>query len=144
MINNILKRLYSSRRVITYINKPLYIQPYMPKPQCINKTNFEKTSIMTFYLQNKNNLYIPKIIQNTNSFFYLEKTKQSKLNKINQIIINNLFKISNLIIELLKYIYISLNIGLLIIFVSNIFNVSIIFSYFAVILLVIFFESIII
>ena len=144
MINNILKRLYSSRRVITYINKPLYIQPYMPKPQCINKNNFEKTSIMTFYLQNKNNLYIPKIIQNTNSFFYLEKTKQSKLNKINQIIINNLFKISNLIIELLKYIYISLNIGLLIIFVSNIFNVSIIFTYFAVILLVIFIESIII
>ena len=144
MINNILKRLYSSRRVITYINKPLYIPPYIPKQQCINKTNFEKTSIMTFYLQNKNNLYIPKIIQNTNSFFYLEKTKQSKLNKNIQIIINNLFKISNLIIELLKYIYISLNIGLLIIFVSNIFNVSIIFSYFAVILLVIFIESIII
>ena len=42
------------------------------------------------------------------------------------------------------YIYISLNIGLLIIFVSNIFNVSIIFKYFAVILLVIFIESIII
>jgi len=144
MINNIFKRLYSSRRVITYINKPFYMHPYIPKPLCITKNNFEKTSIMTFYLQNKNNLYIPKIIQNTNSFFYLEKTKQSKLNKIIQIIINNLFKISNLIIELLKYIYMSLNIGLLIIFVSNIFNVSIIFSYFAVILLVIFIESIII